>query len=69
MTRRVSHEEFHDIQQDVRMLRSLLIGMVGEDREGVYRPAFVRALLAASMEQPTRRFRNTKNFLDDLAGV
>ena len=67
-SRHVSREEFNGIQRDVRVLRSLLIGVVGEDREGAYRPALVRELLAASAEQPTRRFRNAKHFLDDIAG-
>lgn len=65
----VSRGELNGIQRDVRTLRSLLISLVGEDREGVYRPAFIRDLLAASVERPTRKFRGADQFLRDIAGL
>ncbi len=54
---------------DVRLLRSLIISIVGEDPEGAYRPSFVRALRRAVSERPTRIFRGSSSFLSDVNDV
>lgn len=59
--------ELNGIRRDVRTLRSLLISLVGEDREGAYRPSFIRDLLTASAERPTRKFRGADHFLREIA--
>lgn len=60
-----------NLQQEVGLLRSFVIGLAGKDREGQYRPKFVRQILRALKEKATRRFVNPGNFLADLqvAGV
>ncbi|MBI4143158.1 hypothetical protein HY480_04765 [Candidatus Uhrbacteria bacterium] len=67
--RRVSRSEFNGVRRDVRTLRSLLISFVGEDREGAYRPMFVREILTASTERPTRRFRSAAAFLAEISSL
>ena len=51
---------------EIKMLRSLAISIVGQDREGSYKPAFVRRVLSVSMRKPTRTFTTPKKFLDDV---
>ena len=55
------------LSQEVKMLRSLAVSLVGIDSEGAYRPAFVRRVLKASQTSPTRRFSNKKAFLAELS--
>ena len=55
------------LQQEVSLLRSAVIGLIGEDPEGRYRPEFVESTFAALKRQPTRRFVSAKQFLDDIA--
>lgn len=64
--RPVSREEFDGVQRDIRVLRSFLVSVAGEDREGAYRPEFVRAVLTASTERPTRKFRGADHFLREI---
>ena len=67
--RAVSRREFECVRRDVRTIRTFLLGLAGEDREGTYRPTFIRDLLAASAERPTRRFRSAAALLDELTSV
>jgi hypothetical protein len=54
------------LAQEVALLRSSVIGLVGKDSEGKYRPEFVRATLRATTEKPQRRFTTAKAFLSDI---
>ena len=48
------------------MLRSLVIGTVGKDKEGNYNPHFVKKILNASEEKPTYAFKDKTSFLKQL---
>jgi hypothetical protein len=39
---------------------------VGEDKEGRYRPEFVREILRAARQQPERLFKDARTFLAEL---
>lgn len=54
------------LKQEVALLRSAVIGLIGEDSEGQYRPEFVRSTFAALLRKPTRRFRSPESFLKEL---
>ena len=54
------------LKHEVRSLRSLLVSVAGEDREGSYRPEFVRELRRAARQKPNRAFRSARSFLDEL---
>lgn len=58
----VAKDSVSNLAQEVALLRSYVIGAVGKDREGEYRPAFVartlRSLGGASFE-----FKNARDFL------
>ncbi len=55
-----------NLQQEVSLLRSFVIGLAGKDREGKYRPKFVKQTLQALKERATKRFVNPETFLADL---
>lgn len=54
------------VEQELKLLRSLAISIVGEDTEGTYRPEFVRRALRAANKKPLRTFRSEKQFLEEL---
>lgn len=58
--------DFKILQKEMTLLRSFLIGVAGRDREGAYRPEFVKRILAALNDEPRHTFRNAKSFLKDL---
>lgn len=52
------------LANEISLLRSLVIGMVGTDSEGLYRPEFVEEMLCASVsDTPRREFANGREFL------
>ena len=55
-----------ELQKEVKLLRSFVIGFVGKDREGEYRPEFVRKILQAVTHKATHTFQNPQSFLRDL---
>ena len=55
-----------DVLAEVRWLRSAVIGMIGRDAEGKYRPEFVRRALKNAAEKPTKKFMNAATLLKEL---
>ena len=53
--------------EEIAMLRSLAVSLVGRDTEGNYRPDFVRKSLRTSGLQPTQHFVDRKSFLAELS--
>ena len=51
------------LQQEVALLRSAVISLIGEDQEGTYRPEFVKKTLKAAQEPAIYQFKNAKSFL------
>ena len=54
------------LEQEVRLLRSAVIGLVGEDSEGNYRPEFVEETFAALSDKQRFVFSSPKQFLAHL---
>ncbi len=54
------------LQQELALLRSLVMGAIAKDREGDYNPAFVRRILRLLKEKPTHEFSGKKAFLEQL---
>lgn len=61
--------ELARLQNEVGALRATLISFLGEDREGAYRPEFVRDILEAARQKPTRTFTTVGNFLTELRQI
>lgn len=53
----------------VRMLRSAVLSLIAEDREGAYKPAFVKRMIAPRSDAPSKAFTSPEAFLDDLGSV
>ena len=54
------------LQQEVKLLRSAVIGLVGKDNEGSYQPEFVKSTFTALKSRPTEHFTSEKKFLSDI---
>ena len=54
------------IWKEVELLRSLVIGTLGKDKEGEYRPEFVEEILRAVQEKSPHTFKDSKSFLKHL---
>ena len=57
------------LEQEIRILRSFLISVVGEDEEGEYHPRFVKEILKAAREKPDHSFKSKNSFLAALRGL
>lgn len=64
-----SPTRIHALEAEIALLRSAIVGLIGEDSEGHYRPEFVREMLARASDKPTHTFKNKKEFLKLLASV
>ena len=54
------------LQEEVRILRSFVIGFIGKDKEGNYNPEFVRKVLQSSQEKPKHTFKDDISFLKQI---
>ena len=54
------------LKQEVTLLRSAIISLIGKDPEGAYRPEFVEETFAALSDKPEFTFTSAKQFLTHL---
>ena len=54
-------------KQEITLLRSAVINLIGRDAEGEYRPEFVKSTLAALSRRATRHFTSPKQFLASIS--
>lgn len=59
-------QELNNVKEEIRIVKSLLISLIGRDPEGNYRPEFVKEILKASKEKPKYSFQSQKHFLTQL---
>ena len=62
-------DEISSLRSEVAVLRSVIISFLGEDREGRYRPEFVKKTLKAAKEKPDFAFRSAGEFLKQLKNI
>ena len=55
-----------ELEKEVELLRSFVIGTAGKDEEGEYRPEFVENMLKSLKEEPKQIFESPKGFLKQL---
>ena len=55
------------INKEVALLRSFIIGIAGKDKEGQYKPAYVKRVLDSLMEKPTHSYKNKADFLESIS--
>ena len=66
MTRVKISKQATSLKHEVELLRSFVIGFAGRDKEGSYRPEFVKKILGALNEKPRHTFSGSASFLRKL---
>lgn len=56
-----------ELQEEVRTLRSFVIGVIGKDKDGGYNPEFVKKVLQSSQEKPKYTFKDSASFLKQIS--
>ena len=59
----VISDEVRTLKNEVRLLRSFVLGLVARDKEGEYNRQFVKKILKASQEKSIGVFKNKESFL------
>lgn len=69
MTTKILEKKTRELEREVELLRSFMIGQAGRDPEGSYRPEFVEEMLAVlSGNTVEHEFKNKSSFLRYLNG-
>jgi len=55
-----------NLKEEISTLRSFIIGILGKDQEGEYRPEFIRKVLKAAREKAVFAFKNKGDFLKQV---
>lgn len=55
------------IKQELTLLRSAVVGLVGKDKEGNYRPEFVSEMLSSASRKPVKNFTTPEDFLKQIS--
>jgi len=58
--------EVAHLHREMGQLKSFAIGMIAQDEEGTYRPAFVREIMRVLKEEPRHTFKDTHSFLKQI---
>lgn len=66
LNKQTSNNKTAELLREVKLLRSALIGCLGKDEEGEYKPQFVKKLLRDAGENGQYIFKNKKLFLESL---
>ena len=60
------NQNIASLKDEMRVLHSLVIGVLGRDKEGKYRPEFTRKVSRLSKEKAGFVFKNDKSFLKQV---
>ena len=63
---RINSDVLNLLKQEVELLRSLVISTVGKDKEGEYKPEFIRRILKSANSKPKHIYKDSKTFLSQL---
>lgn len=66
MTTRTLDKKTRQLEKEMELLRSFMIGQAGKDPEGEYNAAFARRVLKAAQETPKYEFKDAKSFLSAI---
>ena len=62
-TQVATKNQVNNLLQEIRTLRSVVIGWIGKHTEGSYNPHFVKRVLKASKDKPIANFKDKATFL------
>ncbi|MFH1326085.1 MAG: hypothetical protein ABIH48_01300 [Candidatus Falkowbacteria bacterium] len=65
-TQTLNKNKINSLLQEIKILRSAVIGWAGRDSEGNYNSNFIKKVLKASKESPIHKFKDKKSFLKSL---
>lgn len=68
MTTKTLYKRTRELEKEVKLLRSFVIGQAGKDPEGEYNPEFVKRVLKAAEEKTKYEFKDAKSFLRHIRG-
>jgi hypothetical protein len=57
------------LKQEVTLLRSAVAGLLLRDKEGDYKESFIAETQKAALRTPTKTYKDSKSFLDELNKV
>lgn len=60
------NREISNLKGEMKIFRSLIIGLLGKDREGEYRSEFVKKILRLSKKRAGFAFKNAESFLKQI---
>ena len=66
MTTKILHKKTRELEMEMELLRSFMIGQFGRDPEGEYNPKFIEKILKAAKEKPKYEFKNVDSFLKQI---
>lgn len=52
-----------ELKEEIKILRSFVIGTLGKDKEGEYQSEFVKKIRKLASEEATIAFQNKKSFI------
>ena len=55
-----------ELTLEVRRLRSAVIGLIAEDQEGEYDPAYVKRVLSMRSDRADKEFTDATSFIKDV---
>lgn len=61
-----NNQGIKNLKSEINLLRSFIISIIGEDKEGNYNPNFIAEMLQATNEKPANLFCDSKSFLKEL---
>lgn len=62
-TQTLTKTKINNLTQEVKFLRSAVIGWIGKDSEGGYNPEFVKSILKNCADKNIYSFKDKKSFL------
>ena len=68
MTTKMLEKKTKKLEKEITLLRSFIIGYLGKDPEGEYKPEFVKSVLRAAAEKPKYEFKDGDSFLKHIRG-
>jgi len=59
-------DDLSSVQEELALMRSLILGFIMRDKEGKYQPKFTQKILKTAKEKPIYKFKNEHDFLSQI---
>ena len=68
MTTQTLERKTSELNKEIGLLRSFVIGQIGRDPEGSYNPSFVKRVMKGLSDKPKYEFKDSTSFLKHIRG-